>query len=143
MLLGAIKTASSSIVCVLVATQSHSGSFGGREELALSHVCSRGAAALCHAMELHEVIVRQRTQEIVLGCLPQLLSSSDTPDLVANLCRCVRACVCVRARMRACVCACVCVRVCVCVCVCVCVRVRVCVRVCVRACICARTPART
>ncbi len=40
---GAVKTASSAVLCVLVAVNAHSGSFGGREEVAMSHVCSRGA----------------------------------------------------------------------------------------------------
>lgn len=66
---------------------------------------SPGAAALCHAMELHQVIMQQRAQDTVhhpfyskfqfrttfskqvLRCLPQLLSSTDTPNLLANMCR--------------------------------------------------------
>ena len=43
---GAIKNASSTVVCTLVAVNSLSGSFGGREEVAMGRVCSRGVAPL-------------------------------------------------------------------------------------------------
>ena len=41
--------------------------------------------------DARQVIVQQRTQDTVLRCLPQLLASADTLDLLANLCRCCNA----------------------------------------------------
>jgi hypothetical protein len=43
---GAIKNASSKVVCTLIAVNAISGSFGGREEVAMGRVCSRGVAPL-------------------------------------------------------------------------------------------------
>ena len=73
------------------------------------------------------------------GGLPLLVMDTQKNMVVASfslggIVRCVRACVCERARACACVCACLCVCVCVCVCVRACVRVRV--RACVHVCVC-------